>query len=154
MKIDQIATGSLLAGLLLLNGQALAEAVYVDQGKILLADEDLMIFDVSDPGTPLHTVTIGGATDVAVADCQAVVTSTVDGIKSLTVIDLNDHLEHLGGEFCSSSTSACGEVTYEPNESVLTIPCVDALGATYTLEMKQRGNSDNWYIQFLEEVEE
>jgi hypothetical protein len=131
----------------------LADSVYVEDGKIFLADDDLFIYEVSDPSTPIHTELLGAATDVTVEDCKAIVTTGDEGTKNVVVVALEqiDGLE----SFCDDSpVDDCGPVTYDPAGSVLTVPCVEVFGTVYTLDMKQRGNSDNWFIDFIEEVDD
>ena|GEM_PF-7086407 len=132
---------------------AFADAVYAKGERILLADDNLLVFDTGDPDTPLVTIPVGDATDVTVAGCNAIVTTDDGNAKKIAVVDLAG-LGDTTADLCSSGDgdNACGPVTYDPDAQVLSIPCVDAFGTTYTLDMKRRGKSDNWHIDFIKEV--
>jgi hypothetical protein len=125
-----------------------ADSVYVKGDTVLLADDNLFIYSIDNDQFPLEEIIVGGATDVTVSGCKAVVTAGSDS-KEIVVVDLSEN-ESVDPGFCKK----CGEVTYDPEESVLSVPCVEALGKVYTVDMKQRGNSDNWYIKFIAEVED
>jgi hypothetical protein len=132
-----------------------ADAVYAKGERVLLADDDLMIYDTNDPDTPLEKIEVGNATDVTVSGCNAVVTKGDIGSKEIVVINLTDYDEYLTPGFCNDDdVKACSNVTYDPDESILSIPCVEAFGKVFTLDMKQRGNSENWQIEFIEEIVE
>lgn len=134
---------------------AFADSVYAKGDRVLLADDDLYIYDTSEPDQYLEKITVGDATDVTVSECKAIVTTDNGFAKGIFVVDLatNKNLP----DFCSSDgehTDDRCNATFDPRESVLTIPCVEAFGGMYTVQMKQRGNSDNWYVSFIEQQDE
>ena len=133
---------------------AFADAVYAKGDWALLADGDLLVFDISKPNKEVDTIKIGNATDVTVTGCNAIVTTDDGKSKGIAVVDLTKY-DDLTADLCSSGddgSGACGPVTYDPDEQVLSIPCVDAFGTTFTLDMKRRGNSDNWHIDFIKDI--
>lgn len=154
----------------------LAESTVVQDELIFLANGDLLIYDTD--ATLLATVTVGNATDVIISGCKAIITTDSGGTKGITVADLTGN-SGLPESFCSGGGNGSGEGTddddddsgdnddggddndsdeekpfYDIINGTLTIPYVDADGKAYSLEMKRRGNSDNWEITFIEEVEE
>jgi hypothetical protein len=132
-----------------------ADSVYAKGDRVLLADDDLYIYDTSKYDEYLEKITIGNATDVTVSECKAIVTTDDGFAKGIFVVNLTNNENLLN--FCSgdgesnegNNEDRC-KATYDPRESALTIPCVEAFGGMYTVQMKQRGNSENWYVSFIE----
>jgi hypothetical protein len=124
---------------------AIADTVYANSKTALIADDDLLYYraDTGESGVLAPEI---GATDVTVVGCKAIVTSGAYGAKTVQTIDLIDNQDVDPG-FCKK----CTEAVYDPDEGVLSIPCVEVFGTVYTLDMKQRGNSNNWYVDFFAE---
>jgi hypothetical protein len=131
-----------------LGGPVLADPVDVEDGWIFLADGDLFVYSEDDTIEPKKTYELETATDVLVDDCKAVVTTEDDqGVKGVVVVDLAEEA------WCSDDADDESQciAEFNPSENELSIPCVDAFGDSYTVHMKRRGNSDNWYVSFIDE---
>jgi hypothetical protein len=147
---------------------ALGDAVYAKGDWALLADGDLFVIDLDNGPTTLVTGTVNAATDVTVANCRAVVTTTDgSGASGVEVIDLPFALPAVLPDVVADDAIAdlCPNdvvivdpdecrASFDPTSNVLIIPCVDTFGGRYTARMARRGNSNNWEVTFLEEVTE
>ncbi len=134
------------------------DSVYAKGDIALFANDDLIVLDISDPDDPktLANIEVGGASEVTVSECLAVVTKSDESGKDVDVIDLED-ISEVPESFCDDDDSEEDEecvATFDPTKNILTIPCVEAFGSMYTARMTQRGNSSNWEVIFLREKDD
>lgn len=86
-----------------------------------------------------------GASAVVIEGDYAVVTFDPDvGDRSIVAVDITSCLP----EVDELDPLAC-VATVDIDEGEMTIPCIEANGETYNIQMERRGNSDNWEVSFV-----
>ena len=142
--VSTIVTAALLA---LPFTPAIADSMYANSKTVLVADDDLLYYRVDTGDSGILEPGLG-ATAVTVLGCSAIVTSGDSGAKTVQSIDLSDN-QLVDPGFCNK----CTEAFYDADEGVLSIPCVEVFGTVYTVDMKQRVDSNDWFVDFFAEAE-
>lgn len=148
--MKNIGSSALIAGLLVAN-VAVADPVAVKDGAVFVAGNDLLSVLPADDSIGLPDscdlattpLSITSATDVVISDGKAFVTSNNAGEITVTTVDVSS---------CLVTSSSCdSEPTVDLASGVLIIPCLEANGQIYDIEMHQRGNSMNWEVTGVED---
>ena len=132
---------------------ALADQLVTSGDYAFLADGNLKVYKINEPGTVLKEFEFEeNAVAVAISGTNAVVTVDDGSVRSIKVFDVSAYIGQESGPSDCDSNTYLG--TFDIEEGIIRLPGV-AIGETiYTLIMERRGNSNNWEITFSEEVDE
>ncbi|MGZ4979606.1 MAG: hypothetical protein ACXV8O_20920 [Methylobacter sp.] len=149
MKFNFINT-TILASSLFVSSLALADTIAEKNGTIfLLGGPTLSVQQLSDSlPTAACTDQLAkqpinkDATDIIISGSKAIVAPGTTAVTA-DVVDIS---------LCLSPTHDDEEAKADLKTGVLTIPCLNVDNAMYNVQMKQRGNSMNWEVEFGEPI--